>query len=104
MSQVAMIARLIAVVVAIVSGIVDVIPFAAAILIVLGVVASPAVEEDQRAPLMLATLVLLGVGGELSAIPAVGDILAAIINNLGLAYLGAALGVILTVLAQRLKP
>lgn len=103
MSQVAMIARLIAVLVAIVGAFVG-IPYAATILIVLGVVASVGVEDDQRVLLLLSTMVLMAAGMQLAVIPAVGDVVATIIRNLGLAYLGASLGVILTALARRLKP
>ena len=103
MDQVAMIARLIAVLVAVVGAFVS-IPFAATILLVLGALASTAVEEDQRPALMLATLVLVGVSGGVSVIPVVGVPLAAILANLGLAYLGVAIAIILTALVNRLKP
>ncbi len=103
MAQVAMIARLIAVLVAVVGAFVA-IPMAATILLVLGALASTAVEEDQRAALMLATLVLVGVSGGVSVIPVVGGYLAAILANLGLAYLGVAIALILTALVNRLKP
>jgi hypothetical protein len=103
MSQVAMIARIVAVLVAIVGAFVS-IPFAATILLVMGALASTSVEEDQRAALMLATLVLVLASGGVSAIPVVGGPLAVILANLGLAYLGVAIAIILTALANRLKP
>ena len=111
MSQVAMIARLIAVLVArLIAVLVAVvgafvgIPYAASILLVLGALASFAIEEDQRLLALVATIVLVEFGGGVSVIPVVGGYLAAILGGLGLAYLGASLTLIVTALAKRLMP
>ena len=103
MSQVAMIARIIAVLVAIVGAFVG-IPFAASILLILGALASFAVPDDERLLLMVATIVLVEFGGGVSALPVVGGPLAAILGNLGLAYLGASITAIIMALAERMKP
>lgn len=104
MANLGLIARILAVLVAVVGAFYAGIPEATAILLVLGAVASIDIEDDQRGPLMLATLVLVGTAGATAAIPVVGMYVAAILGGLASAYTGAALAVIVTVLIGRLKP
>jgi hypothetical protein len=103
MEKLGWIAVIVATLVAVVGSFVT-IPAAAAILIIAGFIAGLDVPEERQGPLLLATLVLLVAAGPLLATGAAGRIIAPIIANLGIAYMGASLTVILSALVGRLKP
>ena len=73
-------------------------------LLILGAVAGLDVGDDQRVPLMLATLILFVSGEALAEFVGIGAMLAQIFGNLSDAYLGASLMVVVVALAGRLKP
>jgi len=103
MEKIGWIAVIVATLVAIIGTFVA-IPAAAAILIIAGLVAGLDVPEERQTPLLLATLVLLAASGPLLATGDAGRIIAPIIANLSIAYMGASLMVILSALARRLQP
>ena len=103
MDKLAWIARIVAVIIAVVGAFIT-IPHGAAILLIAGVIAALDVPEDSRVTLLLATLVLIAAGTTLNGAGEPGRLLAPIVNNLSGAYVGASLTVILTALADRLKP
>ena len=104
MAMLTLIARILAVVVAIVGALTSAIPEQTTILLVLGAIAGIDVPEDRRVALMLATLVLFISGEALNEFIAIGSYLGQIFGNLSDAYLGASLVVVLMALAPRLKP
>lgn len=96
------IVRLVAVVFAVVAGVVA-IPQSAVIIAILGLVAGYFIEEDRRVPYMVLTLTLALVHGALSPIPVVGDFLTDILGSLSaLANAGACTVIVMQVI-DRLK-
>lgn len=102
MDKLCALARVIAVLVAIVAAFVA-IPQAAAILLVLGGIAAICNSPEDNLRAYLATLVLLGFAHLLDSIPAVGAPLAAIFGNIGLAMLGYSIVAIAIRLVLRIK-
>jgi len=84
-------ARLLAVVVAIVAAFMEV-PFVAAVLLVLGAIAGLGVERGDRTRLYVVTLLLVAASKFLEGIPGeIGTYLSAIFTGLGTAYVGASI-------------
>lgn len=79
------------------------IPQLALILLVLGAISGWDQSMDQRVGAGVAALVLTGLSGELSAIPAAGDALATIFGNIGIGATGAAIIGICQTLGSRIK-
>lgn len=90
MQKVSRVALLIGAIVAIVAAFVS-IPQLALILLVLGAVAGWDAPVDKRVSIMVTALVLIGLSGELNAIPAVGGYLAAIFGSLGVVAVGSSI-------------
>lgn len=89
MEKIGGLATALAVVLAVVTGFVAIPGFdAALIILVLGIVGGIAADQDGAVRMYLAVLVLPAVGAALMAIPAVGEYLNAIFNNLGVAAAG----------------
>lgn len=102
MDKVCALARLLAILVAIVVAFVDV-PQAAVILLVLGGIAAIGNAPEENLRVYVVTLVLLGYAQMLDAIPAVGGPLAAIFANVGVAMLGYSIVAITIRVALRIK-
>ena len=101
--DVAKIVRLVAVLFAVVAGLVA-IPQSAAIIAVLGLVGGYFVEEDRRLNFMVMTLTLALAHGALGAIPAVGGYLTDVLGSLSSLFNAAACTVIVMAIIERLKP
>lgn len=100
----AKIVRLVAVLFAVVAGLVPNIPQSAVIIAVLGLVVGWFVEEDRRLNYMVFALTLALVHGSLSAIPAVGGYLTDMLASLSaLANAGAVTVIVMTTI-DRIKP
>jgi hypothetical protein len=99
----AKIVRLVAVLFAVVAGVVA-IPRSAAIIAVLGLVAGWFVEEDRRINYMLATLTLALVHGALGPIPAIGGYLTDVLGSLSALLNAGACTVIVMAIYDRVKP
>ncbi|MDA0339151.1 MAG: hypothetical protein O2910_04835, partial [Proteobacteria bacterium] len=76
MSSLFNILRIVTILLAIVAGIITDIPvlgpYIAAILVVLGIIGAFDTPDDRRLPIMVSTLILMGVSSTLAAIPTVG--------------------------------
>jgi len=94
---------LIGVAVAVVAAFVA-IPQVATILLVAGLVVGIYVIGDHHVRVMVTALVLTGLSGSFSAVPAVGTYIAAILANIGVLVTGAAVMIILRNIYARLKP
>ena len=101
--DVAKIVRIVAVLFAVVAGLVA-IPQAAAIIAVLGLVGGYFVEEDRRLNFMVMTLTLAVIHGALGAIPVAGAYLTDILESLSALFNAAACTVIVMAIVDRLKP
>ncbi len=99
----AKIVRLVAVLFAVVAGLVA-IPQSAVIIAVLGLVAGWFVEEDRRINYMLATLTLALVHGALGPIPAIGGYLTDVLRSLSALLNAGACTVIVMAIYDRVKP
>lgn len=99
----AKIVRLVAVLFAVVAGLVA-IPQAAAIIAILGLAGGWFVEEDRRGPYMLTTLTLALVHGALGPIPAIGGYLTDVLGSLSALLNAGACMVIVMAIVDRLKP
>ncbi len=99
----AKIVRLVAVLFAVVAGLVA-IPQSAVIIAVLGLVVGWFVEEDRRINYMLFTLTLAMVQSALSSIPAVGGYLTDILGSLSSLANAGAVTVITMMTIDRIKP
>lgn len=97
------IVRLVAVLVAVVAGLVA-IPQSALIIAVLGLVAGYFVEEDRATNVLVVALALNVASGGLDAIPAVGPYLTAIFGSLTALFNAGALTIITMGIINRLKP
>ncbi len=99
----AKIVRLVAVLFAVVAGLVA-IPQAAVIIAVLGLVAGWFVEEERRINYMMATLTLALVHGALGPIPAIGGYLTDVLGSLSALLNAGACTVIVMAIYDRVKP
>lgn len=99
----AKIVRLVAVLFAVVAGLVA-IPQAAVIIAVLGLVAGWFVEEERRINYMMATLTLALVHGALGPIPAIGGYLTDILGSVSALLNAGACTVIVMAIYDRVKP
>ena len=99
----AKIVRLVAVLFAVVAGLVA-IPQAAVIIAVLGLVAGWFVEEERRMNYMMATLTLALVHGALGPIPAIGGYLTDVLASLSALLNAGACTVIVMAIYDRIKP
>ena len=99
----AKIVRLVAVLFAVVAGLVA-IPQSAVVIAVLGIVAGWFVEEDRRINYMLATLTLALVHGALGPIPAIGSYLTDVLGSLSALLNAGACTVIVMAIYDRVKP
>ena len=99
----AKIVRLVAVLFAVVAGLVA-IPQSAVIIAVLGLVVGWFVEEDRRLIYMVFALTLALVHGSLSAIPAVGGYLTDMLASLSALANAGAVTVIVMMTIDRIKP
>jgi len=99
----AKIVRLVAVLFAVVAGLVA-IPQAAVIIAILGLAGGWFVEEDRRGPYMLTTLTLALVHGALGPIPAIGGYLTDVLGSLSALLNAGACMVIVMAIVDRLKP
>lgn len=97
------IVRLVAVIVAVVAGVVA-IPQSAVIIAVLGLAAGYFVQDDRVVYLLVATLVLNVASGGLGPIPLVGPILTGIFGSLSSLFNAGALTVITMQTIKALKP
>lgn len=97
------IVRLVAVLFAVVAGLVA-IPQSAVIIAILGLAGGWFVEEDRRGPYMLTTLTLALVHGALGPIPAIGGYLTDILGSLSALLNAGACMVITMAIVDRLKP
>ena len=101
--DVAKIVRLVAVIFAVVAGVVT-IPQAAVIIAVLGLVVGYFVEEERRLHFMVAALTLALAHGALGAIPVVGVHLTDALGSLSALFNAAACTVIVMAIIDRLRP
>jgi len=97
------IVRLVAVIVAVVAGLVT-IPSSALIIAVLGLVAGYFIQDDRVVYLLVATLVLNVASGGLDPIPVVGVYLTGIFGSLSSLFNAGALTVITMQTINALKP
>jgi hypothetical protein len=99
----AKIVRLVAIIVAVVAGVVN-IPQSALIIAVLGLVAGYFVEEDRALQFLVVVLALNVVSGGLNPIPVVGPVLTGIFASISTLFNAAALTVITVGIINRVKP
>lgn len=88
------------IVVAIVGAFVT-IPYAALILLVLGLIAGWGYSSDTHVRVIVTAIALPVMGGAFNAIPAVGGFIVAIVTNIGAVAVGAALCIILMNIYRR---
>ena len=100
----AKIVRLVAVLFAVVAGLVPMIPQSAVIIAVLGLVTGYFVEEDRRMYYMVATLTLALAHGALGPIPAIGGYLTDILGSISSLLNAGACTVIVMAIIDRIKP
>jgi hypothetical protein len=80
------------------------IPYAAAILLILGLVVGTNILAEHHVRVMVSALVLTGLANLFAAIPGVGSYLATIFESIGVLAAGAAFMIILRNLYARFKP
>jgi hypothetical protein len=80
------------------------IPYAAAILLILGLVVGTNIIADHHVRVMVSALVLTGLAQVFDALPGVGSYLTAIFANIGVLAAGAAFMIILRNVYARFKP
>lgn len=97
------IVRLVALLFAVVAGVVA-IPESAMIIAILGIVGGYFVEEDRRIPFMLATLTLALAHGALGPIPVIGSYLTDILGSVSSLFNAGACTVIVVATIDRVKP
>jgi len=95
--------RLVAVLFAVVAGVVA-IPQAAMIIAILGLIAGYFVEEERRMPYMVMTLTLALAHGALGPIPGVGSYITDILGSISALLNAGACTVIVMTIIDRLKP
>ena len=101
--DVAKIVRIVAVIFAVVAGVVD-IPYSLEIIALLGLVGGYFVEEERRLHFMVATLTLALAHGALEVIPVVGVHLTDALGSLSALFNAAACTVIVMAIIDRLRP
>jgi hypothetical protein len=94
---------LIGVLVAIVGAFVA-IPYAAAILLIIGLFVGLSIIADHHVRVIVSALALTALAHTFDAIPQVGSYLSTIVSNLGVLAAGAALMIILRNMYARFKP
>ena len=94
---------LVAILLAIVGAFVT-IPYAAAILLILGLFVGLSIIPDHHVRVMVSALVLAALSPTFDAIPQVGSYLATILSNIGVFVAGGALMIILRNIYARFKP
>jgi hypothetical protein len=93
--------RILALAVAVIAAFVT-IPYAALIMVVLGLALGfMGVEEERRVAFLVAAIALSIVAGSLGPIPAVGEYLTSILTNLSAILNAGAVAVILTVVKEK---
>lgn len=97
------IVRLVAVLFAVVAGLVA-IPQSAMIIAILGLIGGYFVDEDRRVPYLVATLTLGVVHGALGPIPGIGSYLTDALGSLSALFNAGACTVIVVTIVDRLKP
>jgi len=97
------IVRLVAVIFAVVAGVVA-IPQSAMIIAILGLIAGYFIEEERRVPFMVMTLTLALAHGALGPIPGVGSYLTDILGSVSSLLNAGACTVIVMQIIDRLKP
>ncbi|MFT5501966.1 MAG: hypothetical protein ACI88G_002107 [Woeseiaceae bacterium] len=97
------IVRLVALLFAVVAGVVT-IPESAMIIAILGLVGGYFVEEDRRIHFLLATLTLALVHGALGPIPVIGGYLTDILGSMSSLFNAGACTVIVVATIDRVKP
>ena len=80
------------------------IPYAAAILLILGLVVGVGILPDHHVRVMVSALVLTGLAHVFDALPGVGSYLTSIFASIGVLAAGAAFMIILRNLYARFKP
>jgi hypothetical protein len=80
------------------------IPYAAAILLILGLVVGFSIIPDHHVRVLVTALVLTGLSHSFDAIPQVGSYLATILSNFGVFVTGGAFMIILRNVYARFKP
>jgi len=80
------------------------IPYLAAILVILGLVAGLAIGAPDHVRVIVSAIALSILSSTLTSIPAIGDALANMLSNFGIATAGAALMIILRNIYARFKP
>jgi hypothetical protein len=80
------------------------IPYAAAILVVLGLIGGYSVAAEDHVRVIVSALALTGLASLLAAIPQVGSYLQSIVTGLGAFAGGAALAIVLCNIYKRFKP
>lgn len=80
------------------------IPNLAAILVVLGLVVGFFIDAPDHVRVIVSAVALAALSATLTSIPAVGDMLANIVSNIGVATAGAAIMIILRNVYARFKP
>jgi hypothetical protein len=81
-----------------------VIPYLAAMLVILGLVAGLAIDGPDHVRVIVSAIALNTLSSALTSIPAIGDTLANMLSNFGIATAGAALMIILRNVYARFKP
>ena len=80
------------------------IPNLAAILVVLGLVVGFSIDSADHVRVIVSAVALAALSATLTSIPAIGDALANIVSNIGVATAGAAIMIILRNADARFKP
>jgi len=80
------------------------IPYMAVALLVAGLIVGIYVIGDHHVRVMVTALVLTGLSGTFTAVPAVGTYFAAILANIGVLVVGVSVTIILRNIYARLKP
>jgi len=97
------IVRLIAVLFAVVAGVIA-IPYAAVIIAILGLAGGYFVEEERRVPFMVMTLTLALAHGALGSIPVIGSHMTNILGSVSSLLNAGACTVIVMQIIDRVKP
>src|SRR5262245_50440169 len=80
------------------------IPYAAAALVILGLIAGLTIVGEQHVRVIVSALALTALAGTLTAIPTIGSYLTAIVGSLGVLAAGAAIMIVLRNMYERFKP
>ena len=80
------------------------IPYLAAVLVILGLVAGLAIDAPDHVRVIVSAIALNTLSSALTSIPGIGDALANMLSNFGIATAGAAIMIILRNIYVRFKP